>query len=146
MYPCTNEEFPQVRGPGLGSHGAFYNVMGVGRCDRFEPHLHSSVAIMLSEVLPVAAASEDPRLEYIWQATVTDSLKLQFVVNASRFLLLVRPYSMLFDWLVDNPKNPSANRAGSFARVVKSVAWDEVPATRVTANLRKSHLTEALNL
>ena len=24
----------------------------------------------------------------------------------------MRPYSMLFDWLVDNPKNPSANRAG----------------------------------
>lgn len=38
------------------------------------------------------------------------------------------PYSMLFDWLVDNPKNPSANRVNLFSRAL-DVWWDDPEVT-----------------
>lgn len=38
------------------------------------------------------------------------------------------PYSMLFDWLVDNPKNPAASRVTLFARAL-DVWWDDPEVT-----------------
>lgn len=38
------------------------------------------------------------------------------------------PYSMLFDWLVDNPKNPSANRVNLFSRAL-DIWWDDPEVT-----------------
>ena len=35
---------------------------------------------------------------------------------------------MLFDWLVDNPKNPSANRVNLFSRAL-DVWWDDPEVT-----------------
>ncbi|CAL1139660.1 unnamed protein product, partial [Cladocopium goreaui] len=38
------------------------------------------------------------------------------------------PYSMLFDWLVDNPKNPSINRVNLFSRALDAW-WDDPEVT-----------------